>query len=245
MTDNTEHQAKDAVNEAEEEAVEGAAAESSESENEAESGEKTGEEAEMEIAEQAAKSGFSSPAAFLAAEIERVEQEKSDLNDQFLRAHAEMENLRRRTQKDVADAREYSIAGFAREMLQVADNLRRAIDAVPEDARNGDDDGLKALLEGVEMTERSMMQGLEKHGVKKINPLNERFDPNFHQAMFEIPNTDVPNNTVLNVVQEGFVIGNRCLRPAMVGVSKGGPKQAAPKSEKAEETADGGSGSSQ
>ena len=230
MTDNTEHQAKDAVNEAGQDIAEETAAETPETE------EMSAEEAEMEIAEQAAKSGFSSPAAFLAAEIERVEQEKSDLNDQFLRAHAEMENLRRRTQKDVADAREYSIAGFAREMLQVADNLRRAIDAVPEEAREGGDAGLKTLLEGVEMTERSMMQGLEKHGVKRISPLNERFDPNFHQAMFEVPNTDVPNNTVLNVVQEGFVIGNRCLRPAMVGVSKGGPKQAAAKADEAAET---------
>ncbi|MCB1421354.1 MAG: nucleotide exchange factor GrpE [Nitratireductor sp.] len=230
MTDNTEHQAKDAVNEAGQDIAEETAAEAPETE------EMSAEEAEMEIAEQAAKSGFSSPAAFLAAEIERVEQEKSDLNDQFLRAHAEMENLRRRTQKDVADAREYSIAGFAREMLQVADNLRRAIDAVPEEAREGGDAGLKTLLEGVEMTERSMMQGLEKHGVKRISPLNERFDPNFHQAMFEVPNTDVPNNTVLNVVQEGFVIGNRCLRPAMVGVSKGGPKQAAAKADEAAET---------
>ena len=227
MTDNTEHQAKDAVDEAGQDAVDETAAENPETE------EMTGEEAEMEIAERAAKSGFSSPAAFLAAELERLEQEKGELNDQFLRAHAEMENLRRRTQKDVADAREYSIAGFAREMLQVADNLRRAIDTLPEDARENGDDGLKALIEGVEMTERAMMQGLEKHGVKKISPLNERFDPNFHQAMFEIPNTDVPNNTVLNVVQEGFVIGNRCLRPAMVGVSKGGPKQAAPRSEEA------------
>ena len=230
MTDNTEHQAKDAVNESEQEAVGETAAENLETE------EMSGEEAEMQLAEQAAKSGFSSPAAFLAAEIERVEQEKSDLNDQFLRAHAEMENLRRRTQKDVADARSYSIAGFAREMLQVADNLRRAIDAVPEDARESGDTGLKTLIEGVEMTERAMMQGLEKHGVKKISPLNERFDPNFHQAMFEVPNTDVPNNTVLNVVQEGFVIGNRCLRPAMVGVSKGGPKQAAPKPDEVAET---------
>ena len=230
MTDNTEHQAKDAVNDAGQDIAEETAAEAPETE------EMSAEEAEMEIAEQAAKSGFSSPAAFLAAEIERVEQEKSDLNDQFLRAHAEMENLRRRTQKDVADAREYSIAGFAREMLQVADNLRRAIDAVPEEAREGGDAGLKTLLEGVEMTERSMMQGLEKHGVKRISPLNERFDPNFHQAMFEVPNTDVPNNTVLNVVQEGFVIGNRCLRPAMVGVSKGGPKQAAAKADEAAET---------
>ncbi|MCB1387072.1 MAG: nucleotide exchange factor GrpE [Nitratireductor sp.] len=222
MTDNTEHQGKDVNEEARfEEAGERAQASDSLS-----------EEAEMEIAEQAAQSGFSSPAAFLAAELERAEQEKTELHERYLRAHAEMENLRRRTQKDVADAREYSIAGFAREMLQVADNLRRAIETIPEESRNEGNAGLNALIEGVEMTERAMMQGLEKHGVKKISPLNEKFDPNLHQAMFEIPNADVPNNTVLNVVQEGFVIGNRCLRPAMVGVSKGGPK--APKPEAAE-----------
>jgi molecular chaperone GrpE len=179
---------------------------------------------EMQLAEDAAKSGFASPMAFLSAQLDQAENDKAELKENYLRAHAEMENLRRRTQRDVADAREYSIAGFAREMLSVADNLRRALEAFPLEAREAGDSAINAFIEGVEVTERSMMQALEKHGVKKITPLDEKFDPNLHQAMFEIPNTDVPNNTVLQVVQDGFVIGNRCLRPAMVGVSKGGPK---------------------
>lgn len=186
---------------------------------------------EMELAADAAKAGFSSPSEFLAAEIEKLEAEKKELHENYLRAHAEMENVRRRAAKDVKDAREYSVAGFAREMLGVADNLRRALDAIPQESRdaNGNyaDKGFEALVEGVEMTERAMMQGLEKYGVKRIRPENERFNPNLHQAMFEIPNTEVANNTVLQVVQDGFVIGERCLRPAMVGVSKGGPKHAA------------------
>lgn len=195
--------------------------------------------AEMEMAAEAAKSGFSNPLEFLSAQLDQAESEKAELKENYLRAHAEMENLRRRTQKDVADAREYSIAGFAREMLSVADNLRRALEAFPEEARNAGDSATNAFIEGVEVTERSMMQALDKYGVKKITPLDEKFDPNLHQAMFEIPNPDVPNNTVLQVVQDGFVIGGRCLRPAMVGVSRGGPKgeaNSAKQSEKTEET---------
>jgi len=180
--------------------------------------------AEMEMAAEAAKSGFSNPLEFLSAQLDQAESEKAELKENYLRAHAEMENLRRRTQKDVADAREYSIAGFAREMLGVADNLRRALEAFPQEARDAGDSATNAFIEGVEVTERSMMQALEKYGVKKITPLDEKFDPNLHQAMFEIPNADVPHNTVLQVAQDGFVIGGRCLRPAMVGVSKGGPK---------------------
>jgi molecular chaperone GrpE len=128
----------------------------------------------------------------------------------------------------VSDAREYSIAGFAREMLAVSDNLRRALEAIPHEARDAGDAGFKALIDGVELTERSMLQALERSGVRKVSPKGERFDANFHQAMFEIPNPDVPNNTVLEVVQEGYVIGDRVLRPAMVGVSRGGPKLAKP-----------------
>lgn len=171
--------------------------------------------------------GFSDPVEFLTAELDKLESAKKELHEQNLLLAADMQNLRRRTQKDVKDAREFSIAGFAREMLDVADNLHRALEALPEDAKNPDDANFKTLIEGVEMTERAMMRGLEKNGVKKISPENERFDPNLHQAMFEIPNTEVPNNTVLQVVQKGFVIGQRCLRPAMVGVSKGGPKKSA------------------
>lgn len=190
------------------------------------------EEAEGD-AEGETQSGFANPLEFLQAELERVEAEKAEASDRLLRTVAEMENLRRRTARDVADAREYSIASFAREMLAVSDNLRRALDAVPAEAREAGDAGLMALIEGVELTERSMLQALEKHGVRKISPEGERFDPNFHQAMFEIPDADVPSSTVLQVVQDGYVIGDRVLRPALVGVSKGGPKPA-PKAEQAE-----------
>lgn len=169
--------------------------------------------------------GFSNPMEALAAENTRQEEEIASLKDQLLRAAAEMENLRRRTQKDVADARAFSISGFARDMLGVSDNLRRALDHVEEGDK--EQPGLKTLVEGVELTERELLNGLEKNGVKKLDPKGEKFDPNFHQAMFEVPNTEVPNNTVMEVVQVGFVIGERVLRPAMVGVSKGGPKATA------------------
>ncbi|MCO6187399.1 nucleotide exchange factor GrpE [Rhizobium sp. L1K21] len=153
-----------------------------------------------------------------------LKQENAELKDRFLRLAADMDNLRRRTERDVKDAKSYSIAGFARDMLGVSDNLRRALDAIPEEDKSAGSAGLKALIEGVEMTERAMLSALERHGVKKLEPEGQKFDPNFHQAMFEIPNTDVPNNTVLQVVQAGYTIGERVLRPAMVGVSKGGPK---------------------
>ncbi len=162
--------------------------------------------------------------------VAAMQAENDELKDQVLRLAAEMENLRRRTARDVADARSYSVANFARDMLQVSDNLNRALQAIPDGAREKDT-GLNALAEGVEMTERAMMAALERNGVKKIEPEGQKFDPNFHQAMFEIPNADVPNNTVQQVVQAGYVIGDRVLRPAMVGVSKGGPKEATAKTE--------------
>lgn len=160
----------------------------------------------------------------------RLVSENEEHKDRALRLAAEMENLRRRTQRDVADARTYAIANFARDMLSVSDNLRRALDAIPAEARQSGDQGYAALIEGVEMTERAMLTTLERHGVRKIAPEGERFDPNFHQAMFEIPNPEVPANTVLQVVQSGYVIGDRVLRPAMVGVSRGGPKAPAEQS---------------
>ncbi|MBB4063779.1 nucleotide exchange factor GrpE [Gellertiella hungarica] len=158
--------------------------------------------------------------------IETLKAENAELKDRFLRLAAEMDNLRRRTERDVKDAKSYSVAGFARDMLAVSDNLRRALEAIPAEARAAADQGLSALIEGVEMTERSMLSALERHGVKKIEAEGEKFDPNFHQAMFEVPNPNVPNNTVVQVVQAGFTIGERVLRPAMVGVAKGGPKEA-------------------
>ena len=159
--------------------------------------------------------------------VVRLVKENEELKDRALRVAAEMENLRRRTARDVHDARSYAVSNFARDMLSVSDNLRRALDAIPAEAKAAGDAGFMALIEGVEMTERAMLSALERHGVKKLAPEGEKFDPNFHQAMFEVPNPNVPANTVVQVVQPGYSIGERVLRPAMVGVSKGGPKQAA------------------
>lgn len=156
--------------------------------------------------------------------LELLRAENSELRDRYLRLAAEMDNLRRRTEREVKDAKSYSVAGFARDMLAVSDNLRRALDAIPAEAKETADAGLTTLIEGVDMTERSMLSALERHGVRKLEPVGQKFDPNFHQAMFEVPNTEVPNNTVVQVVQAGFSIGERVLRPAMVGVAKGGPK---------------------
>jgi molecular chaperone GrpE len=171
----------------------------------------------------------------------RLVKENEELKDRALRAAAEMENLRRRTARDVHDARSYAIANFARDMLSVSDNLRRTLDAIPADAKASGDAGFKALIEGVDITERAMLSALERHGVRKLDPKGEKFDPNFHQAMFEVPNPDVPAGTVVEVVQQGYSIGERVLRPAMVGVAKGGPKQAAvepgPVNEQAEKDA--------
>ncbi|RWH21689.1 nucleotide exchange factor GrpE [Mesorhizobium sp.] len=157
----------------------------------------------------------------------RLLKENEELKDRALRVAAEMENLRRRTARDVHDARTYAVANFARDMLSVSDNLRRALDAIPTEAKASGDAGFKALIEGVDLTERAMLAALERHGVKKLAPEGEKFDPNFHQAMFEVPSPDLPAGTVVQVVQPGYSIGERVLRPAMVGVSKGGPKAAA------------------
>lgn len=162
--------------------------------------------------------------------VEALQKEAADSRDRMLRTLAEMENLRKRTQKEVADARVYGVSKFAGDIVDIADNLQRAIDAVPADAKASADPGLKALIEGVELTERSLLSALEKHGVKKIDPTGEKFDPNFHQAMYEVPDASVASGTVVQVVQAGYTIGERVLRPALVGVSKGGAK-AAPASE--------------
>jgi molecular chaperone GrpE len=155
-------------------------------------------------------------------------REAADLKDRLLRSLAEMENLRRRTEKQVADERVYGIAGFARDMLAVADNMRRALDAVTPELRETADPAVKALIEGVELTERELLKVLEKQGVKKLEPLGSKFDPNLHQAMYEVPDPSVPAGTVVQVVQAGYTIGERMLRPALVAVSKGGAKSAAP-----------------
>jgi len=160
------------------------------------------------------------------ASVEALAKEAADARDKMLRTLAEMENLRKRTAKEVSDARTYGVTGFARDVLDIADNLQRALDAVPADARANADPGLKSLIEGVELTERSLHNTLEKYGVKRLDPSGSKFDPNFHQAMYEVPDASVPAGTVVQVVQAGYTIGDRVLRPALVGVSKGGAKLA-------------------
>lgn len=185
----------------------------------------------------AASAGGEAPAASGAARaadqvpvdpLDAAAQEAADLKDKLLRALAEMENLRRRTEREVADARLYGVASFARDILGVADNMQRALQALDTDLREKADATTKVLLDGVELTERELLKVLDKHGIKKIEPLGERFDPNFHQAMYEVPDASVPAGTVIQVVQPGYLIGDRMLRPALVAIAKGGPKAASP-----------------
>jgi molecular chaperone GrpE len=158
--------------------------------------------------------------------METLAREAADFKDRLLRSLAEMENLRRRTDKQVADERVYGITTLARDVVGVADNMRRALDAVGPELRSNADPGVKALIEGVELTERELLKVLEKHGVKKLEPLGAKFDPNVHQAMYEVPDASVPPGTVVQVVQAGYTIGERVLRPALVAIAKGGAKPA-------------------
>lgn len=173
-----------------------------------------------------------SPAEDLAR-IQTLERENADLKDRLLRALAEMENLRRRTERELQDQRAYSITKFATDIVGTADNLRRALDAVPKaEGESEDNAAIKALVAGVELTERELLKAFERHGVKKREPVGERFDPHKDQAVFEIPDETVASGTVLQVMQAGYMIGERVLRPSMVGVSKGGPARApAPETE--------------
>ena len=122
----------------------------------------------------------------------------------------------------------YGVSSFARDIVGVADNMRRALDAVSPELRSSAQAGVRALIDGVELTERELQKALEKNGVRQFSPRGEKFDPNVHQAMFEVPNASVPAGSVVEVVQPGYMLGERVLRPAMVGVSKGGPKTAPP-----------------
>jgi molecular chaperone GrpE len=158
--------------------------------------------------------------------VAELAKEAAELKDRLLRTLAEMENLRRRTEREVADARIYGVTNFARDIVGVADAMERAMKALDDGLRDKADAGVKALLDGVELTERELLKVLEKHGVTKLEPKGQKFDPNMHQAMFEMPDASVPAGMVVQVVQPGYKIGERVLRPAMVAVSKGGPKQA-------------------
>lgn len=154
--------------------------------------------------------------------VEVLKGDVAELRDRLLRSAAEMENLRKRTEREVADTRSYAIAGFARDMLTATDSLSRALLTLPHEAREAADATTKLLIEGIEMTEREMQRLLAKHGVKPIEAEGQKFDPHKHQAMFEVPDPTRPEGTVVQVVQAGFAIGERVLRPAMVGVAKGG-----------------------
>jgi molecular chaperone GrpE len=150
----------------------------------------------------------------------------AELKDRLLRTLAEMENLRKRTEREVADSRLYGVSSFARDVVAVADNMRRALDAVSAELRASAEPGVKALIDGLELTERELLKALEKNGVRQFTPRGEKFDPNVHQAMFEVPDPAVPAGSVVEVVQPGYMIGERVLRPALVGVSKGGARTA-------------------
>ena len=156
--------------------------------------------------------------------VAALTKETAELKDRLLRTLADMENLRRRTDREVADARTYGVTNFARDILAVADNMERALKALDDEIRDKAEAGVKALLDGVELTERELIKVMEKHGIKKIEPQGQKFDPNLHQAMLEIPDASVPAGTVVQIMQPGYTIGERVLRPALVGVSKGGPK---------------------
>ena len=176
-------------------------------------------EVEIEVEETADNIESIDPTAALRTE-------NAELKDRVLRTVAEMENLRKRTEREVNDTRSYAIAGFARDMLSATDALSRALIMLPAEARESGDATTKTLIEGIEMAEREMQRLLAKHGVKPIEAQGEKFDPHKHQAMFEVPDPSQPEGTVVQVVQAGFAIGDRILRPAMVGVAKGGPSHA-------------------
>lgn len=164
------------------------------------------------------------PAAKPADPLAEAQREAADYRDKLLRTLAEMENLRKRTEREIADARAYGITGFARDVLAVADNMHRALETIDPALRESADAKVRSLIEGVELTERELLKTLEKHGVKKFSPEGQKFDPNVHQAMFEMEHPELPPGHVAQVMQAGYMIGERVLRPAMVGVSKAAPK---------------------
>jgi molecular chaperone GrpE len=156
--------------------------------------------------------------------LEKLKEENAELKDKLLRTLADMENLRRRTEREVSDAKAYGVTSFARDMLVFADNLRRAVENVPADVRARAEPALASFVEGIELTERDFASRLDRYGVRKLEPQGMKFDPNLHEALFEVPDESVANGTVVQVVEAGYAIGDRILRPAKVGISRGGPR---------------------
>lgn len=172
-------------------------------------------ELEGEPQEESASSG--------TGEAEALAAEAADLKERLLRTLADMENLRKRTEREKAEASLYAATNFARDLLSVADSLDRAIASVPQEGREQLDEATRNLLAGIEVTHKELMNVFSRNGITRIEPVSERFDPHFHQAMFEVPDASAAPGTVVQVMQPGYVIGERCLRPAMVGVSKAPP----------------------
>lgn len=161
----------------------------------------------------------------LEAAFQALADERDSYKDRYMRTFAEMENIRKRAEKEKADIRKYAISDFARDVLGLGDNIQRAIAAVPAEAAE-QDSHLKSFREGIELLERELLGMLQRHGVTRIDPKGERFNPNQHQAVMEMERPDLPAGSVAEVFQSGYIIGERVLRPAMVAVAKGGAKMA-------------------
>jgi len=175
-------------------------------------------------AEQAETPKEAAPGTTPEERIAELEAELAATNDRLLRLMAETENIRRRSQREREDTLRYAASGLAKDLLNVADNLHRALTAVPDDLRSGDE-AAKNFVLGVEMTEKDLLAGFEKHAIKQILPVGEKFDYEKHQAMFELENTGKPAGTVVEMMQPGYIMHERLLRPAMVGVAKDGPEE--------------------
>ena len=175
---------------------------------------------QLEAAADALLDGDTGEDAFEMDTYEELATENADLKDRVLRAMAETENLRKRAEREKAEATLYAATNFARDLLSVSDSMAKALEMMPDDARKNADEATRNLIDGIELTRRELLNSFLKHGIAEVDPLDEKFDPHFHQAMFEVPGSDKPNGTVVQVVQTGFKIGERILRPALVGVAK-------------------------
>ncbi len=154
------------------------------------------------------------------AQITALTEEAAALKDRMLRLAADMDNLRKRAEREKAEATLYAATNFARDLLSITDNMGRALAAVSPEERARADEVLKNLLAGVELTERELLNVFQRHGIRKLETVGQKFDPNMHQALYEVPTSERPPGTVMQEMQSGFAIGDRCLRPAMVGVAK-------------------------
>jgi molecular chaperone GrpE len=173
-----------------------------------------------EGAEQPVLQEESDPLKLALQAVDALKEENAQLKDKLLRTLADMENLRKRLEREKAEATLYAASNFARDLLSVADNFSRALAAVTPEQRTAADEMSSNLLAGIEVTERELTNVLERHGIRRIDAMGQKFDPHMHQAIFEVPTADHPAGTVVQIMQNGYAIGTRCLRPALVGVAK-------------------------